>query len=75
MLGVIGSDGRRSEVIGTPPVGVDLGAELPANIAATPPLQRAVMALVEAPAASYRRVTRTRLGDNDIGGVHGAGQQ
>jgi hypothetical protein len=38
MLGVIGSDRRRSEVIGTPPVGIDLSAELPADVAATPAL-------------------------------------
>ena len=55
MVGIIGSDCRGSEVIGTPPVGIDLSAELPADVAATPALERAVMALVEAPAASYRR--------------------
>jgi len=56
MVVVIGSDRRWREVIGTPPVGIDLSAELPADVAATPALERAVVALVEAPAASYRQV-------------------
>jgi len=75
MVGVFRPDGRGSEVIGPPPVGIDLSPELPADVAATPPLQRTVMAFVQAPAASYRRGSRTRLGDNDIGGVDRAGQQ
>jgi len=75
MVGVIGSDGGRSEVIRAAPVGIDLAAELAAHIAATPALQRAVVAFVEAPAASDRRGARTCFGDNDIGGIHRAGKQ
>jgi len=56
MVVVIGSDRRWREVIGTPPVGIDLSAELPADVAAKPALERAVVAFVEAPAASYRQV-------------------
>ena len=75
MVPIIGFDGRGSEVIRTPPVGIDLCTELPADVAATPALERAVVALVEAPAASYGRIARTSLGDNDVGGVNGADQQ